>query len=347
MRIKPSILIAIFVALLAVATGQWFYFKAQFLNRLPALEARAKDAGVNLSYTARTIKGFPFRLEAHYADAKLSFTAPQLSFALAAQEMVLIRQLLKEDLSLLYFDSPQFAAAAEGPLPNGKTGEINMTWRAPIMQASLRSAGQTLTRLSTVIDQPVGQTQLAGIGTFDAKQMQFHMNWPGNNQVILNAQATNLSLKDAQTGPLPQMVNKVQIGTSIAPDGGYPLEPMGLASWQQAGGRVQLTQFEVDWDDIHISQSTGTLRLEDDLTLKGQIRLSVVGLPALTYAIDKTDVLGPQEEFALLTLRLSRAGMTAENAVPLDFDVTEGLLRLGPAPLVRLGPVAQIDAETR
>ncbi|MEM6682463.1 MAG: DUF2125 domain-containing protein, partial [Pseudomonadota bacterium] len=303
--------------------------------------------GISVQYTARSIHGFPFRLEARYSDPIVKFSAPQLSFAIEAKQMVLIRQLLRDDLSLLYFEAPRFAASLEGPLPDGQTGELSMVWQAPVMQTSLRSRSGSLARLSSVIDQPSGETNLASIGAFTAQQMQFHTNWPDSGHVILNSQATDLALKDADTGPLPPLIKKVQVGSTLYAERRYPLEPIGLSAWSQDGGTAELTQFDVNWGDVRIGDARGTIKLDEALALKGQLQVSVTGLPALTYAIDKTDVLGPQEDFALITLRLSRAGSTAETAVPLMFEINDGLVLLGPAPLVRLGPVARLGSEPR
>lgn len=357
MRVKPSILIAIIGLIIAVIAGQWFYFKAKFEAKLPQLEARVRAAGLELAYDARSIHGFPFRLEARYRNITLSKTAAQLSFALTAKQAVLMRQLLREDLSLLYFQEPQFAASAEGPLPGGQTGEHTMTWSAPAVQTSLRSMNGQLARLSSVIERPQGETSLASIGAFAAEQMQFHMNWPIEGRrtlktqlaprVILNTQATGLTLEAADTGPLPQRLEKVQIGGTVHLADYYPLEPAGLAQWQADKGFFALSQFDLTWGDFSIGKSKGTLRLDDALLLKGPAQMTVTGLPALTYAIDKTDVLGPQEEIALLTLRLTRAGASGQTPITLNFDIDKGVVRLGPAPLVLLGPVVKTNDNER
>jgi hypothetical protein len=357
MRVKPSILIAIIGLIIAVIAGQWFYFKAKFESSLPQLEDRVRAAGLELSYETRSIHGFPFRLEARYRNIAISKTAAQLSFALTSQQAVLLRQLLREDLSLLYFQEPQFAASAEAPKPGGQIGEHIMVWSAPAMQTSLRSINGQMARLSSVIERPQGETSLASIGAFAAEQLQFHMNWPIEGRrapvtqlaprLILNTQATGLMLEEADTRPLPQTIEKVQIGGTLHLAEYYPLEPAGLAQWQTDKGFFALSQFDLTWGDFSIGKSKGTLRLDEELLLKGPAQMTVTGLPALTYAIDKTDVLGPQEEIALLTLRLARAGATGETPITLNFDVDEGVVRLGPAPLVLLGPMARTNSNER
>lgn len=345
------------MAIVAVIAGQWFYFKGKFETALPQLEARARAAGLDITHDGRSIHGFPFRLEARYQNISLTKTAPQLSFAIKAKQAVLIRQLLNQELSLLYFEAPRFAAAAEGPLPNGKTGEHTLAWSAPAIQTSLRSIGGHLARLSAVIDQPSGSTTLASVGGFSATQMQFHMNWPPAGRaadasavaprLILNTQAVGLDLKDAMTGPLPATLEKVQIGGTLHLGDYYALDPQGLKKWQSDGGFFALSQLDMRWGDVTIGNTTGRVSLDEAMRIKAQAEMSVTGLPALTYAADKTGILGPQGDMALMTLRLLRAGASAETAVPLNFDIDEGVLRVGPAPLVLLGPIVQPQPSER
>lgn len=357
MRIKPSILIAMIAGLVAVIAGQWVYFKGKFEAALPQLEARAGAAGLSISYDSRSIHGFPFRLEARYQNIRITKAAPQLSFALKAKQAVLIRQLLKNDLSLLYFEAPEFAAAAEGPLPGGQTGEHILAWSAPAMQTSLRSIGSHLARLSAVIDLPEGTTTLANTDGFAATQLQFHMNWPPAQRaapetdieprLILNMQAAGLALNDVDTGPLPQTLDKIQIGGTLHLGPYYDLDPAGLRQWQADGGYFALSQLDMQWGDVTLGNTTGRIALDDAMRLKAQAEISVTGLPALTYAADKTGVFGLQEDMALMTLRLLRAGASGETAVPLNFDIDKGVLRLGPAPLVLLGAVVQQQVSER
>lgn len=357
MRVKPSILIAIIALVTAVIAAQWFFFKAQFEDRLPELEARAKMAGLDIQYTSRSIHGFPFRLEARYRDVTIAKTSAQLSFALKAKQAVLLRQLLKQDLSLLYLEAPQFAAAAEGPMPGGQTGEHTLVWDARAMQTSLRSFNGDLARVSVVIDLPDGETTLASMGSFSAEQMQFHMNWPIEGRrtptgqlaprLIINTQAVGLTLQDAETGPLPSTIAKVQLGGTLHLADYYPLEPAGLKQWQADKGVLAITQFDLHWGDVVASAGKGTLRLDEALLLKGPAQVTITGLPALTYAVDKTDVFGIQEDMALLTLRLARAGAKGDTPIALDFDIEDGIIRLGPAPLVFLGPAARPGTNER
>lgn len=338
--------------------GQWFYFKAQFEGVLPQLEARAAAAGFDVQYSKRGIHGFPFRLEARYQDFTVSKSDASLSFAMQAKQAVLIRQLLRHDLSLLYLEAPQFAASADGPKPRGQTGEHVLAFSAPAMQTSLRSVEGALARVSAVIDLPEGRTTLFDIDDFAATQMQFHMNWPIEGRraaagqlvprVEINMQAANLDLKSNETAPLPSTIAKVQVGGLLSLAEYYRLEPAGLRQWQDDNGVFAFNQFDLNWGDVTVNDSKAQLSLDGALRLKGQGYVTVTGLPALTYAVDKADVFqGDFEEMALLTLRLARAGASGETPVKLDFNIDGGIVRVGPAPLIGLGPFVKAEREGR
>lgn len=358
MRIRPRYLILAIVCLIAFVVGQWFFFKSRFEAALPQLEARAAAMGLELTYEERVIKGFPFRLEAHYSAARIARSDPLLSFAVDAERAVLIRQLLSSELSLMYMPSPKFAAAFASALPGRRSGEVTLAFEAAAIQTSVRAQGQDVARISAVIDQPKGTTSLLAIGDFSAGQLQFHVGWPiegrrapsGQKATRLktNAQFTGLTLIGNDTGPLPSMVAQAEIGLDVDISTYVPLSPQGLSLWQQEEGRVRVHKVKANWGDIAISNAKGAITLDDQLRPKGTLLLGVTGLAGLTYALDKTDILAPGlEEPALLTLRLLRAGKKAEDEVPLTFDIAEGVVRLGPAPLVALGPFATLPSDPR
>ncbi|MEM7570615.1 MAG: DUF2125 domain-containing protein [Pseudomonadota bacterium] len=358
MRIQPRILILAIVLLIAFVVGQWFFFKSRFEAALPALEAQAARLGFDIQYETRTIKGFPFRLEAHYTRVRVARTDPLLSFAVEADQAVLLRQLLSTDLSLLYVDSPKVAAAMASPLPQGRTGELTFAFEAPAMQTSIRIADGALARFSAVIDQPRGQSKLFALGDFTAKQLQFHLGWPiegrrapdgqAAERLQTNVQFTQLTLPNRDTEPLPASLEAGEIGLGITIPSYMPLTPQGLRMWQSQTGKVDVRKLTGQWGDVTLDSGMGSFTLDGEGKVKGTLTANIKGLAALTYALDKTGALGPQvEEAALMTLRLLRTGKKAEDAVALPFDIDKGIVRLGPAPLVALGPVIPPEESQR
>lgn len=358
MRIRPRYLIAFIVLLSAFVVGQWFFFKARFEAALPALEARAGAAGLDIGYSARVIKGFPFRLEAHYSAVRIARSDPLLSVALEADTAVLIRQLLSSDLSLAYFNAPRFAAASASPLPDRRSGEITAAFGAASLQMSLRGEGDALARVSAVFDQPSGRTELFSIGAFSAKQLQMHLGWPIEGRrarggvlvprVQANLQTAGLELRGRETDPLPPVIDRFELGLDIVLGTYAPLSEQGLTLWQAEDGKVQINALKGQWGDVTLASGGGAVQLDEAMRPKGNVVANVKGLAALTYAIDKTEILPPaQAEPVLLTLRLLRAGKKAEDEVPLRFDIDKGVLRLGPAPLIAFGSVVPLTADTR
>ncbi|MEO0410927.1 MAG: DUF2125 domain-containing protein [Pseudomonadota bacterium] len=358
MRIRPRYLIVAILCLIAFVGGQWFFFKSRFEAALPQMEARAAAMGLEIAYDARTIQGFPFRLEAHYTAVRIARTDPLLSFAVDAERAVVIRQLLGGDLSLVYMPAPKFAAAFASPLPRRRSGEVTLAFQAEAIHTSLRADGQDIARISTVIEQPKGASTLLAIGDFSARQLQFHLGWPIEGRsapsgqmatrLKTNIQVTDLALLGNDTGPLPSTLAQAEMGLDIDIPTYAPLSPQGLSLWQQESGRARVRKLSASWGDVSIASAKGAITLDDQLRPKGNILLGVTGLAGLTYALDKTDILAPGlEEPALLTLRLLRAGKKAEDEVPLTFDIADAVLRLGPAPLVALGPVAILPSDPR
>lgn len=358
MRLRPRTLILAIVLLIAFVIGQWFFFKSRFEAALPTFEARAAALGFDIQYGSRSIGGFPFRLEARYKDVSLLRSNALLSLAVEADSAVLVRQLMRQDLTILSIEKPRFAVSAAAPLPNGKSGEANLAFEAPAMQTSLRSEDEALARISTVVDLPTGRGTVFGLGAFSAKQLQFHMNWPLEGRrapegqpaprILIDSQFADLLLEDRDTGPLPPKIAKGHIGLQINLPSYAPLTSQGLRLWQLDGGSVDILRLDGAWGDIVFGSTSGSLKLDDTLRPQGDITVTVRGLAALTYALDKTGVLPPEaEEFALITLRLMRAGKKAEDDVPLPIQISDGVVRLGPAPLVQLGPVVPFGLAER
>ncbi|WP_336487976.1 DUF2125 domain-containing protein [Methylobacterium nigriterrae] len=347
------------VAIAALWSAGWFYIRDRAGREIDAFFAREAASGRNWTCTDRSITGFPFRIELRCAALKLA--RQDLSFTLGPLTAVV--QIYQPRHGLLQAAGPFHVEQGE------LTGDV--TWTS--LEGSFHGAQDGFVRASLVVDEPKGSVRGAAPMPIDfaTKHLELHARpTPGR---FASEGAVDVSLRAAQavlpvvdafvgsTAPADLALDATIDRATTFRTGPVPQE---LEAWRQAGGSLDIALLSIVKGDRRL-QGRGSLALDDDHRLAGQLDLRAAGLEALVgqvmgqrFGAEKGALIGNLVGALLGGGRRqartddtvppgSAAGTPPASAgdVPLKplppLRLADGLLMLGPFPIpnVRLEPL--------
>lgn len=151
----------------------------------------------------------------------------------------------------------------------------------------------------------------------------------GGLTVVLQA----IGLPEGMGRGQPDLIERIAADLAITRP--WPVRPAvpDLAAWRDAGGVVEVLDFQLDWGAVQLAAS-GTLSLDADLQPTGRLDATVVGLDQLIQAVAGE---GGQGDIGLTGISLGGLfGGGGDQGVTLPLTIAGGRIGLGPVPLARL-----------
>jgi hypothetical protein len=332
--IVPTVVL---LALAALWSGVWFY--ASHVADRTISEWITREAQLGRVYTcgSRNVGGFPFRFELRCAAPTVELRGGSTPVVLKARELMAVAQIYQPDLII---------AEATGPMTIAGMGEADsfvVDWS--LLQASVRGLPATPERVSVVLDKaqlsraaPTSEVLTA------ANRAEFHIRRASaadaSGMVFdLASRLSNATLPAVSffpPGPLNAEFAGVLRGLNdLLPK---PL-PVRLREWQQAGGRLEVSQLRVQQADA-VGVAQGRVALTPEGRLDGGFNLTLAGFEQVTRSL-----LGGQGQglqmglMAGLAMLGGRTELEGKRAVAIPLRLDRGALMIGP---LRVGQTAPL-----
>jgi hypothetical protein len=276
------------VLLIAAAawSGFWFYAASQVGVRADAWRAQEAKSGRNYDCANRTVAGFPFRLEIKCEGASVTLvsqTASNVPFTARLGEILVVAQIYDPKLVIAEFKSPASIAIPE-------QSPLRVNWskgRASVVGLPAVPQRGSLVFDDAAIDR-VNANSIA-VPVARAKHAELHGRLadgsPANNPVI----ETVLQLNDGSVqGVHPVLAEPFNADIRARLSG---LKDFAPKPWPErfreiaaAGGKVEILQSRVQQGEM-IAVAAGTLMLNADGYLDGELQMTVTGLARIVPAL--------------------------------------------------------------
>ena len=356
--LRYAILVFIVVALIAGWSGFWKFAADKAQSAVEGWRAREARAGRIYSCGSQNVGGYPFRIEVDCDRASALFSSSHPPVELKTSNLVVVAQVYQPGLLVSEF---------RGPLTVGEPGkppELVAEWK--LAQSSVRGTPSAPERGSLVFDQPAVDRVNGDMrqNVLRAKHVEIHgrmaegsaANRPVIEVALQLDQAAAPTLHPAAAQPFDATVTALLRGLNDFSPKPWPVR---FREVQAAGGRIDITKARVHQGEI-LAVGTGSLSLNDNGRLEGELRVTIAGLeqflaaigaqqkvqtsPNMEKLVGVLDRLAPglgdvarQQAGANISLGISLLGeqttLEGKRAVTLPLRFNDGAVSLGPIPI--------------
>jgi len=352
------ILLFTIFALVAGWTGFWKFAAGKAQQTIEGWRAREAKAGRDYACGSETIGGFPFRIEVNCNQASAVIRSNQPPIELKADSLVVVAQVYQPGLIISEYHGPLTIGE------RGKSPDIVANWT--LAQSSVRGTPAAPERVSLVFDSPTIDRKSGDVrqNLLHAAHLEIHGRMAEGSaasrpviEVALQVdRAIAPSLHPALAQPINASVTAMLRGLKDFAPKPWPVR---FREIQAADGSIDIKQARVQQGDI-IAVGSGTLSLNAEGRLEGQLRVTMTGLeqflatigaqqrvqasPNMDKLVGALDRLAPglgdvarQQAGANLSLGISLLGeqttLEGKRAVTLPLRFSDGAVFLGPIPI--------------
>lgn len=273
--------------LVAALFGGWSWFWTFAAGKAEATiegwRAREAKAGRVYACGAQSIGGYPFRFEMNCDQASALFGSNQPPLEIKSKGILIAAQVYQPTLLISEFHGPLTIANP------GQAPDIVVNWK--LAQSSLRGTPAAPERVSLVFDRPVVDRVTGGSqqNLLRANRIEIHGRIAEgsvtNNPVIEAAlkldKASAPGLHPAAAQPVDADITAVLRGLKDFAPKPWPAR---FREIQAAGGGIEIGQARVQAGET-IAVGNGTLSLNANGRLEGQLRVTVAGLEPFLNSI--------------------------------------------------------------
>ena len=275
--------LVLFVGL--IGGWSWLWYDTAGRAEIAIEGWRAREAKVGRLYTcgSQSIGGYPFRIEVDCDKASALFRSNQAPVEIKTSGILIAAQIYQPDLLISEFHGP-LTIAEPGQAPN-----IVVNWK--LAQSSVRGTPVAPERVSLVFDKPVVDRMTGGVEQklLQARHIEIHgriaegsaANRPVVEIALRFDQASAPGLHPAAVKPVDADIIAVLRGLN---DFSPKPWPQRFREMQAAGGRIDISQARVQQGET-IAIGGGSLSLNADGRLEGQLRVTIAGLEPFLTAI--------------------------------------------------------------
>ncbi len=276
-------LVILVAALFGGWSWLWNYASGKAAATINGWRAREAKAGRIYTCGSQTIGGYPFRIEVNCDRASALFRSNQPPVEIKSRGILIAAQVYQPTLLISEFHGP-LTIADPGQAPN-----TVVNWK--LFQSSVRGTPIAPERVSLVFDRPVVDRLSGGSqqNLLRAKRIEIHgrmaegsaSNHPVIEIALQLEKASMPGLHPAAVEPIDADITAVLRGLNdFAP------KPWSVRfrELQAAGGGIDITQARVQQGET-IAVGGGTLSLNGNGRLAGQLRVTVAGVEAFLNSI--------------------------------------------------------------
>jgi hypothetical protein len=321
----------VLAAILALAWSMgWFWLQGEAGRRLDAARDNLAKAGVTVDWDARSISGFPFRLDIDFTGLRVrepsgwGLRAPRLkaeAYAYAPDHWVFVAP-----------DGATFVRPIGGPVSVG----------AKALRASISGLGQHPPKVAVegldLTFQPAPGAKPFFVSA--ARRLQFNLR-PGPTDQgqayfrLDGARARLSGLFARVAGDKPVSLEADAI-FSHASDLRGDDWPSIVSTWRDGGGELRVRTLRVAAGDAVLDARTGALTVDRDGRLRGSLSANLRQAPRALAAMGQEGAIPPEAAYSAAAVASAR-GEGDVATMTIDFQAgqtTLGPVAIGPAPRV-------------
>ena len=322
-------MLVLFVALIGGWSWFWHYAAGKAEVAISGWRAREAKAGRIYSCGTQSIGGYPFRIEVDCDKASALFRSNQPPVEVKTAGMLIAAQIYQPDLLITEFQGPLTIADP------GKAPTIVANWK--LGQSSVRGTPMAPQRVSLVFDNPEVDRLSGGKREtlLQAKRIEVHgrivegsvTDHPVIEIVTRLQRAAAPTVHPAAAHPLDADITAVLRGLNDFSPKPWPAR---FREIQAAGGRIDITQARVRQGDT-VAVGSGSLALNADGRLDGQLRVTVAGLEPFLASINVEQAVQASPDMDKVAGALDRilpglGGVARQQATSSNFSLGINLL---------------------
>ena len=320
----------VLVLIAAIAwTGFWFFAASQVGVQADAWRAQEARAGRVYDCANRSVAGYPFRLEIRCADPSVMLVeqtaSPQTSFVAKLAEILVVAQIYDPKLVIAEFKGP--ATLAE----HGAPPSFAINWSKG--RSSVVGLPAVPQRASLVFDDLAidrtgagAETPLARATHVELHGRQVDGPTPDSPAIETVLQIADGTLQDVH----PLLAQPFNADIHARLNGLKDLSPkpwpQRFREIQAANGSVEIMQSRVAQGDV-VSVAAGTLRLNAQGRIDGELQMTVAGLDRVIPALGIDKML--EEGVPQATLDRVAPGVKSEDISNLFGALNRAIPGLG------------------
>ncbi|MCA6124832.1 DUF2125 domain-containing protein [Bradyrhizobium sp. WSM 1704] len=278
--------VVVLIAALAWS-GFWWFAASQVGVQADAWRAQEAKAGRIYDCGNRSVAGYPFRFEVRCTDPSVMLVSqtasPQMAFVARLAEILVVAQVYDPKLVIAEFKGP--ASIAE----RGAQPSLSVNWRlgrssvvglpAVPQRVSLVFDDLALDRIAGAVPSP-----LARVGHIELHGRQVEGSAPDSPAIETQLQINGGTLQDVH--PLLAQPFNADIHARLNGLKDFSPKPWPdrFREIQAANGSVEIQQSRIEQGDL-LSVAAGTLRLNAQGRIEGELQMTVAGLERVIPAL--------------------------------------------------------------
>jgi hypothetical protein len=338
-KAKPWILFPWIVFLVAIVgwSAWWVYGSRQIGQRMDAQAQALRAAGYTVSWSDRSVGGFPFRYAVKLGDVQLGEPA---GWGLSAPSAEAYASAVWPDVIVFSTDEP---------LTIYRPGRPALVVRGEEVRASLGGLRRNETRVSLVGRDLVLGTQGADLATFaEVSRFEAHMRRAADNTAevsfrIHEATPAGDTLLARVAGGRPVTVALEGELTNADVLYGGDFDGM-LSRWSAAGGYLSIEEGGIAAESALVSLRPSAITADAAGFARGDLRLTLARATDGVLALGEIGVLPPETAAVASGLAAAQSAVTTGSGVDVTFEFHDGETWFGPVPL---GPAPRLYATGR
>ncbi len=328
----PFILLV--VAMLAWSVF-WFWAKGETARRMDLAVAGFKAAGYEITWSRRTLGGYPFRMDIALTDARVREPAGWMLEAPRLEGEAFMQSrghwMLAAPLGITFVRPVGGAVAVRGELIRASLGALDK--RPP----SFSFEGVKLTFTPAAGAQPFA---LAG-----ADRVEFHLRAGPDDEggvfmTLKNGKAAAGGLLARIAGDKPVAVEWNSTLSKMSAFTGSDW-PSAVRHWSAGGGQMTVRKAGFTAGDALVGASAGKLAAGSDGRLTGVLDVTLRQAPRALALMGEAGLIAPENAQAAAVVVEARQGGADTARATLNFEAgqtTLGPVAIAPAPRVYQGP---------
>lgn len=336
MRQRLIALFALSAVLLAgLAVSAYWHWSAERLARLIALwTEQQRAAGYEISYQGPEIDGFPLEHVARFKDPVIvspqgwQWQGPTTTgrawlwdpFTIRVEASGRHRVVHREDEA----PSEVLAEQARSVVHLRRDGRFDRA-----------SAGTGSLHISTAQEELSAERSVWSLGPVTAG------GEGGLQELALSGAVEALSLPEDKAGPLGPELRHLAVEATLVGELPTGAQRHLLGQWRDAGGRLRLGRVQLIWGPLEV-EGDGSFGLDRQFRPLGSFTARTRGLMQTLDILTAKGLLKPGQAIPAKVALLALGGGKDENGktvIVLPITLEDGLLYLGPQPLMELVPL--------
>jgi len=322
---------ALLILAVVVWSGFWFWTRIQTGDRMDRAAEALRSAGYEVSWEARSIGGYPFRLNVTLTEAQIREPS---GWAIATPR-------LESEAFMHALDHWVFAAPDGLTFTRPQSGSVQVNGR--VLRASLGDTDRKPPSFDfqglDVIFAPGPGAQPFALSS--AEEVAFHLRPGPEDQGAMflgvtkgQAQFSGMFARIAQDGDVDLKWDAVLSKMSAFDGTDWP---SAVRNWALAGGMAQIQEAGLTAGEAMIGVNRGQLFVGPDGRLRGTLDVTLREAPEALEALGAGGVLPPETADTAAAVASARQG--ADNVAQAAITFQAGQTTLGP---VAIGPAPRV-----